>query len=206
MRSLFMLFNALLVLAISVVGCDSDGTSSLRTAGPCDTMSDCEGGTVCVVTAGVGLCSFDCSVSSDECGASASCKGIGALEINVCQEAEEEKAPEEVKEDDTPYIPCTTDAECQALDSGAICAEFQGRKDCTIPCSTQGEKSGCNMPPMMGVSLDFMICNPDEAQPERLACLPDAACFSNMMSCMDLGMFGGGDGGGFGFDDEDFGF
>ena len=151
MRSLFILFNALLILAISVVGCDSEGTGSLRTAGPCDTMSDCEGGTVCVVTAGVGLCSFDCSVSSDECGASASCKGIGALEINVCQEAEEEKAPEEVKEDDIPYIPCTTDAECQALDSGAICAEFQGRKDCTIPCSTQGEKSGCNMPPMMGV-------------------------------------------------------
>ena len=225
MKTMMVLMSALMLMGTGMIGCDSDGASgSSDAAGPCSQMSDCPDGTVCLVTMGVGLCQLDCSVSADECSSSASCKGVGSLEVNVCQEekAEEEgegegeTAAEDVTEEDIPYIPCATDADCTPLDPVAICAEFKGRKDCTIPCNNQGEKSECNMPPIMGVSIDFLICNPDEADTSRLACLPDEACFSDMMSCMDLGMFDGGmedafdgfDGSGDGSDDggDDDGF
>ena len=220
MKVMAVVFSALMLLGTTLVGCGDDGGGGAAgDATTCSQMSDCPTGTVCLVTAGLGLCQLDCSVSSDECGASASCAGVGALEVSICQETKEEgeeKAAEEVTEEDVPYIPCATDADCTPLDPGAICAEFKGRKDCTIPCNNQGEKSECNMPPMMGVSMDFLICNPDEADTSRLACLPDEACFSDMMSCMDLGMFGAGmedgfggfDGSGDGGDDggdDDFG-
>jgi hypothetical protein len=210
MKAMISVMSALMLIGTGAMGCDADsagGTSSSGSDAPtCSQMSDCGEGTVCLMTAGLGLCQLNCSLSADECSAEASCQGIGSLEVSVCQEPED-KPSEEVTEEDIPYIPCATDEDCTPLDPIAICAEFRGRKDCTIPCSAQGEKSECNMPPMMGVSMDFMICNPDEADTSRLACLPDEACFTSMMSCMDLGAFGAGTGDDFGFgegDDDDF--
>jgi hypothetical protein len=210
MKAMIGVMSVLMVIGTAAMGCDADGGSggSGGDSPTCSQMSDCADGAVCLVTAGLGLCQLNCSLSADECSASASCQGVGSLEVSVCQEPEE-KPTEEVTEEDVPYIPCTTDADCTPLDPIAICAEFKGRKDCTIPCSNLGEKSQCNMPPVMGVSMDFMICNPDEADTSRLACLPDEACFASMMSCMDLGAFGAGMDEGFGDfdgDDGDFDF
>jgi hypothetical protein len=208
MKAMMVLMSVLMVMGTGMIGCDSDGavgaSGSVNEGGTCSVTSECAEGTVCLVTLGVGLCQLDCSLSADECSASASCKGVGSLEVNVCQEKEEEEetATEDVSEEDIPYIPCATDADCTPLDPVAICAEFRGRKDCTIPCDNKGEKSECNMPPIMGVSIDFLICNPDEADTSRLACLPDEACFSDMMSCMDLGMFDGGMGDAFDGSDD----
>jgi len=210
MKGLIAVLSALVMMGTVAVGCGGGGSGGSGGSGGgammCSSLSDCASGTVCVVTAGLGICQLDCSLNATECSAEASCEGVGSLEVSVCQEPVE-KAPEEVTEDDIPYIPCATDADCQGLDPIAICAEFKGRKDCTIPCSNEGEKAECNLPPLMGVSLDFMICNPDEADTTRLACLPDEACFASMMSCMDLGAFGGNTGGDFGgFEDGDFDF
>jgi hypothetical protein len=201
--------SALVMMGAIAVGCGGGGSGGSGGSGGgaaiCSTMADCADGTVCLITGGLGLCQLDCSLNASECSAEASCSGVGSLSVSVCQEPAE-TAPEEATEDDIPYIPCATDADCQALDPIAICAQFQGRKDCTIPCSNEGEKAECNLPPLFGVALDFMICNPDEADTTRLACLPDEACFASMMSCMDLGDFGGNTGGDFGFEDfgEDF--
>ena len=129
-------------------------------------------------------CLATCTASANECGGSASCNGVGVTSVNICQESEsddeEGSTPEPEK---SPKIPCVTDAECAALQPGLVCAEFQGAKDCTMPCSQESE---CDMPEMMGVKIDFLTCLDDEADTTRKACVPDVACFSDPMSCMTM--------------------
>ena len=60
-----------------------------------------------------------------------------------------------------PRVPCGTDDECKPLDPRAICAQFQGRRDCTIPCAQEQE---CDIPSLGGPKLDFMTCIPDEGE------------------------------------------
>lgn len=95
-----------------------------------------------------------------------------------------------------PAIRCRTDAECQAFDTRAICAQFQGKRDCTIRCSQETE---CDPPTLGGPKLDFLTCIPDEGDNSRTGCLPDARCFDNPAACIEglpgglggLGGFGG---------------
>ncbi|MBT6432049.1 MAG: hypothetical protein HOK97_11005 [Deltaproteobacteria bacterium] len=186
MTNSFKLFCCFISMvgAVALVACGGGST-----APSCTTLADCASGTVCIgAGSGASACLPDCSVSTTECSASASCTGVGSTSVSICQEAEEEEqssggetaAPEPQEE---PRIPCTTDAECNTLQAGLICAEFQGMKDCTIPCS---QESDCDMPSVGGMSIDFMTCIDDEGDSSRQACLPDVACFNDPMSCITM--------------------
>jgi len=102
--------------------------------------------------------------------------------VNVCQE---EKKAEEQKPEEQAVVPCKTDADCDLIQLGTICATFKGRSECTISCS---KESDCDPPSMMGVSLDFLACAEDHAK-ARLACLPDEKCLKDPMSCISMGAF-----------------
>ena len=112
---------------------------------------------------------------------------VGSTSVSICEEPKEEtssggeqSAPEPEEE---PRIPCKTDAECDALQSGLICAQFQGQRDCTIPCSQESDR---DTPAVGGMSIDFMTCIADEGDSSRNACLPDVACFNNPMDCVTM--------------------
>jgi hypothetical protein len=121
------------------------------------------------------------------------------MSVNVCQpapEAEEEAQAEPVPEEQ-PTLPCSTDEDCQEFSEIAICAMFEGVRDCTIPC---GAEADCDMPTVMGVNIDFLTCLADEGDASRNACLPDKACWANPTSCisglgdfMNMGMDGDDD-------------
>ena len=198
--------SLVLALAFSLVlwGCGSKGDSENGGgSAPCESNSDCPAGLACVsFGAGAGVCTPTCSVSGDECSGTAGCTGVGALSVNVCQEPEPEgetPAPEE-----QPRIPCKTDAECSALNAGAVCAQWKGERDCTIECTAEAQ---CDPPTVGGMKMDFMTCIADErTDKERTACLPDEKCFNDPMSCVEMsGEIPGMDFGDDGFGDDDFG-
>ena len=190
---------SIVFLAIGCGGSDDDSEGGANGYGgpACVTQSDCGDNAACVTAAGMSVCQPVCTGSIDECGASASCGGVGAMSINVCQPAQEETPAEEATEEDAPApeeqpsLPCATDADCSKFDSGAICAQWDGVKDCTIPCT---EESDCDIPAIGGFSVDFMTCIPDEADTSRMACLPDENCFADVMSCVTLPSMPGMDG------------
>ncbi len=185
-----------LILAACASGGDTNDPSdkSDPTTVACNSSSDCQKDYVCLFVGQGSGCAPICSGSSDECGTNASCGGVGVLDVDVCQKKPDTSndqtppAPEE-----QPRIPCKSDAECNALQSGAICAEFQGARDCTLPCSVE---SDCDVPSLGGVTMDFMTCIPDEGLSTRKACLPDASCFSNPLACVTFDGGGGNGGGG----------
>lgn len=180
-----------LLLFVTVVlnfGCSDDdnnnnggGDSENNTGsqeGECKTVSDCNDGYACLYAEEKSICTPICSGSMDECGAEASCGGVGLLSVNVCKpEQSEEEAADPEKQ---PSLPCTSDADCEALQAGTICATWKEQSDCTIPCSSE---SDCDLPLSSGVSIDFMTCIDDEAK-ERTACLPDEKCIENIMNCI----------------------
>ena len=167
---------------IALVGCGVDEDDSASKS--CESTSECGDGTVCVAKgSGAGTCTLTCSGSLDECSATASCGGVGTLSVSVCQEDPEKGETPAAQEQ--PRIPCKTDADCGGLHTGAICAEWQGERDCTIGCAVEED---CSIPEIGGMSVDFMTCIPDERPDQsRTACLPDQECFANPMLCVDMG-------------------
>ena len=193
---------SLLSILLLVVGCggsddESDGGANGYGGPACVTQSDCGDGAAGVTAASMSVCQPVCTGSINECGASASCGGIGAMSIDVCQPIKEETPEEEATEEHAPApeeqasLPCVTDEDCSKFDSSAICAQWDGTKDCTIPCTNEPD---CDIPAIGGFSVDFMKCQDDEAEPSRKACLPDAACFKDPMSCITLPALPGMDG------------
>ena len=75
---------------------------------------------------------------------------LNDFEETPAEEATEEDAP---APEEQPSLPCATDADCSKFDSGAICAQWDGVKDCTIPCT---EESDCDIPANGGFSVVFM--------------------------------------------------
>ena len=185
--------SSILFLAVGCGGSDdeSDGNGGAAPAQACSGQSDCPEEHACVTIAGESFCQPTCNISADVCGSNASCGGVGVMSINVCTPAEEAPAAseEETTEEaapapeEQPSLPCGSDADCAEFDANAICAQFEGVKDCTIPCA---EEADCDMPAIGGFSVDFLTCLPDEADSSRSACLPDAACFADPMSCVTL--------------------
>ncbi len=190
-------------LCLGFAGCseDSDESSSgnasspgTQSTGPCSTAADCPTGHACIqVGQGQAGCMPTCSASVDSCGASAQCAGVGALDVNICQEPEPEPDPMNPPEaTEQPRIPCQEDAECAALNPGAICAEWMGQRDCTLPCTNEAI---CDPPMVGGLSLDFFNCQDDErADQMRTACLPRIECLNDPLSCLSgiPGFDGGG--------------
>ncbi len=177
-----------IILAIVVTGmgaCSEEESGQAAANSVCDSVSDCADGTTCLVVDGNGRCRAICEVSTTECGGSASCGAVGVLSVDVCQPPAPEPTPDDPPSAaEQPRIPCASDAECDALEAGAICAGYKGERDCTLACAIE---SDCTMPAVGGVRMDFLTCITDESDATRKACLPDAACFSNPMSCIDFG-------------------
>ena len=176
------------LLSVAVIGCGSDEGNNENQGIPCSTSAQCSDGLVCVSTAGIGVCTPTCELNANACGGSASCSGLGAVSVNVCQEPTVNEDSGQAEE--PPKLTCETDADCIQIQPGTICASFKGQKECTIPCSIE---SDCNMPEIMGINWDLLTCLPDETQTDRMACVPDEACFETIPSpCMDNSMNIGG--------------
>lgn len=177
------LFSSLAILC-TVVACGGSSSQDANTnvGSACKLSSDCASGQICLSDGKTSVCAATCQASANECGASASCAGVGALSLDVCQPKPKENetpAPEEQKR-----IPCSTDAECQRIEAGSICAQWQGgEKDCTIPCT---DRKMCNPALYPGFTTEFMDCATDLSNSARKACLPDPKCFQNAMSCITM--------------------
>ena len=171
---------SLLVLVSLAPACGSGGDEG--SGAPCVTSSDCGTNEICLASSVGSACAPLCTGSADECGASASCGQVGVMSVNVCQSSSESTNPDTPPDpEEQPKIPCSSDADCKVADSRAICAQFQGVKDCTLPCTVE---ANCDMPSIAGMKVDFMTCIADEGQSTRKACLPDIHCFSNPMDCV----------------------
>ncbi|MDP7040030.1 MAG: hypothetical protein QGI45_12780 [Myxococcota bacterium] len=209
----------LFVTSLAGLGCSGEENPNDINSTPCSGQSDCADGTACVRSGTISACQIECTADINACGSSGTCSGVGSMSVNVCQPEPEsddgssssssssssgggntaQPDPEE-----QPALPCSSDAECAKLEAGSICALFKGSRDCTVPCT---QESQCDMPAMMGYSVDFFTCIADEGDSSRDACLPDEACFSNPMSCMSVSF--GDDDGDWGDDDDwddSFGF
>jgi hypothetical protein len=170
-------------------GPDAGGGTGTGTTGgpgsPCATAADCGENTICVsFGVGPGACTIECTANGDECSASGGCEGVGTLSVSVCNdEPSDPNAPPNPQA--APMLKCETDADCEELQAGTICAQWKGSKECTIPCSAETD---CDTPSFEGVSVDFLACLEDEADSSRMACVPDEACFANPIDCIDFPM------------------
>ncbi len=177
MREVF----AIALMASVTAGCGAGA----KEGKDCEYALDCNDGLVCVAYGeSAGTCNLDCSASADECGAEASCSGVGTVGIDVCQDSDKvvtEDNPAE-GEDDIPYIPCLDDAECRELGGGSrmVCGEWMGMRQCTLSCESEEQ---CSVVP----GIDFFTCLEDEGKTSRDICAPDMSCFTDPMACMDLG-------------------
>lgn len=157
----------------------SAGAAQAKTAtgkGPCRNGAECQEG-VCVEIDDRSFCSKACGA----CPAGMACdaKLFERVGLSVCvprATAQADKPPKE-----PPRLPCERDEACPGA---LICAQKYGARDCTLPCT---EKEDCAVPPMMGVQYDFFACLPDDAKPERQACLPRKECTMNPLSCVSMG-------------------
>lgn len=185
-RRVSIVLGVVLGLASSHCGRGAPSRTGDLTASPCQTNADCGAGSVCLAIGNTSGCVVQCSATANECGGSASCAGVGAASINVCQPAPDPQKPP--KPDEQPRLPCRSDAECAAVAPGTICVEFKGVRDCTIPCA---QESNCDLPSVPGISIDFLTCAADGANPARRACVPDEKCFTNPTSCFSITTPGG---------------
>ncbi|MFT3768095.1 MAG: hypothetical protein QM820_21810 [Minicystis sp.] len=185
---------------VALSGCSAKGGTGSGTS--CQLSADCGAGEVCVTLGSESACTLNCSVSADACGGSGSCEGVGAVGVSVCQESKPAPStdnPPDPKEQ--PKLACKTDKDCSAIKAGMVCGEWEGERDCTIPCT---EDAQCNPPPIDGIGTKFASCQKDQGDASRTVCLPRKECFTNPTSCVTFpgGGFGGGPsgfGGGFGF-------
>lgn len=144
----------------------------------CSSNADCGAELVCLAYgADQGGCVPTCTASADDCGAEASCGGVGLLEVDVCQDEPSQTEPPE----EPPRIPCREDADCQALGADLVCAEAWGVRDCALPCERERD---CAMPSVGGFAWDMFTCASDEGDPSRDVCVFDPACLDDPMACL----------------------
>jgi len=157
----------------------------------CQSQSDCPSGQACLTVGGVSACTISCSASGSECTGMASCGSVGSVSASFCRpptmSASMADAGEAPRAEEQPKAPCRSDAECVALQEGAVCGASRGERGCTIVCSA---RSQCNPPAVGGIATNFMDCVTDESNPSRRICAPDPACFqpSNPYACVTLPM------------------
>jgi hypothetical protein len=142
--------------------------------GPCSDGSQCSSGT-CVEINSDSYCSQACGLCPP--GMFCDAKLFAAVGLKVCVKGQASAPP---KIQSPPRLPCHTDAQCQGA---LVCAQFMGRRDCTMPCATDQQ---CKPPAMMGIKMDFLRCLPDEGNATRRACLPRKECLNNPMPCMGV--------------------
>jgi len=142
--------------------------------GPCTDGSQCASGT-CIEVNSDSYCSQTCG--SCPAGMYCDAKLFATVGMKVCVKGRA-TAPAQVQS--PPRIPCRTDAQCPGA---LVCAQFMGRRDCTMPCATDNQ---CKPPAMMGIKMDFLRCIPDQGNTTRRACLPRKECLSNPTACMGV--------------------
>jgi hypothetical protein len=142
--------------------------------GPCSDGSQCNSGT-CVEINSDSYCSQACGLCPP--GMFCDAKLFATVGLKVCIKGQASAPP---KIQSPPRLPCHTDAQCQGA---LVCAQFMGRRDCTMPCATDQQ---CKPPRMMGIKMDFLRCLPDEGNATRRACLPRKECMNNPMPCMGV--------------------
>lgn len=175
---------ALLALTACGGGLANAPDNSVPPGDDCLTSAQCQDGLVCLAYGSqTGTCVAECTASADACGAEATCSGVGAASIDVCQDNDDITEPGQVPtEEERPRVACASDAECGELAPGTICVEWEGFAECTLPCSSEPE---CDTPAVGGFSADLLTCLPDEADPSRSGCVPDKACFADPLSCVE---------------------
>ncbi len=165
---------------------NSDGGSegSLGSGASCTTTTDCAGNEVCLGSGDTASCTFVCSGSIDECGAQGQCGQAAVVKVNVCRKKEPAVSEENPPESEEEFVlRCSSDAECAALESGAICAQQGLDRFCTFPCSADAQ---CNPPAVQGVSTNFFECAPDDSSEPRTVCLLREECFANPSACYSI--------------------
>ena len=180
------------LLALSLLAC-GDGTKDKagkagkagELATDCETSTDCSEALACLsIGGGQGSCSLICTASADECGAEATCAGVGSASIDVCQPpesvADENNPP---SEEERPTLPCKTDDDCEILQEGLVCGTWRATKECTLPCDTDDQ---CNPPPFGGMTISFLECGADEGE-DRTICIPNEDCLNDPTQCVDFG-------------------
>lgn len=165
-------------------GDGSNGPPGIEGArGSCTALSDCASGEICLASPETGgACVPTCNGNGNECSATASCGQLGTVSVSVCKtEAPEGEGEGTSTEAEEAYVPCQSDAECQALGEGAICAtDSHGQRGCTALCSTEEH---CNTPSLGGVSVDFFSCQVDRSDTTRHGCFVDPKCENDPLSC-----------------------
>jgi hypothetical protein len=148
--------------------------------GPCRDANECASGT-CIEVNGDRYCSQTCG----SCPGGLVCNDqlFRAAGVSVCVKGSAEAPPTTDPESESspraPRWPCAADAQCP---KGLVCAEFEGHRDCTRPCT---EDAQCAMPGVMGMNASFASCQRDASRKTpRSACLPRRECLANPMACM----------------------
>ncbi|MBH23287.1 MAG: hypothetical protein CMH57_02260 [Myxococcales bacterium] len=178
----------LLAALLPLYGCGDDGgdggggSASSGEGASCVTSADCGEGEACLAFGGQARCTITCSGSADACSGEASCGTVG-VSADVCQPPEAQPTAEDppASEEEVPRLPCASDAECEQIAPGLICATWKSYSECTRPCMTEND---CSIPSAGGVGVDFLTCQTDEGDASRMACVPDEVCFMDPTSCV----------------------
>jgi hypothetical protein len=187
-------------LLVGFVGCgddggdgDGDGSGGSGTGGggvgtqsigqgPCDGPEDCAGD-VCVALIDGNNPPVYCTQTCGSCPDGFYCDNstFGLVGLNFCRYGQDPAVtgvtPEPPKE--PPRLPCKSDDECPG---DAVCATYQGVRDCTILCNVE---SDCTPPALGGITMDLSECGADQTEGQsRTVCLPDPNCFPDPMNCI----------------------
>ena len=189
------------MIALTLAGCGGDGrngsggpsattgdggaTSSQTGAkatgeGPCEASDECRGG-VCVALIDGSHPPNYCTEECGACPAGFYCdqQTFSLLGLSFCRFGEITAGEPPPPAEQPPRLPCRSDSECP---DGAVCATFQGERDCTTTCD--GEEA-CTPPSLGGIVLDVATCGADETPgASRMVCLPDPRCFPDPTGCI----------------------
>ena len=178
MRGTRLNFSVCIALILGgLAGCESSSSGGGGTKGtgngPCQEPAQCSEG-VCLDVNGESYCTRECG----NCPSGMICDStlFGPLGISVCVKGAQDNPSAPPKPTEPPRAPCSTDADCQAVDSKLVCATYGGEKDCTRTCT---ETSQCHFSTSqmgMNISMRFLSCQPDQGNKGRNVCLPDPSC------------------------------
>lgn len=172
-------------------------------SGPCNEASECKGNVCVALIDGKNppaYCTQECSGTCPD-GFYCDDSTFGLVGLNFCRFAPEDPEEEPAQPTEPPRLPCTSDEDCM---DGLVCATYEGERDCTITCAAEDD---CTPPAMAGMVVDLSTCAADQtAGQDRTVCLPDAACFPNIQTCIHGSMQTGDEDISISFDDLGFGF
>lgn len=149
--------------------------------GPCEVASACAGDVCVALIDGDNppvYCTEQCDGETCPDGFVCDTETFALVGLGFCRFGD--PAVEPAPPSEPPRLPCREDADC---DDGLVCAEFEGERDCTLPCTEEDE---CTPPALGGLTVDLATCGQDEGA-DRTVCLPDLDCFPDPIAAGCLG-------------------